>query len=98
MQNSAADRPLYVTAAILGAVAVAAGAFGAHGLEGGLADAVDGARRLDWWRTAAHYHLIHALLAAAFAVLAGRNARARIGVALVVAGVVFFSGSLYLMT
>jgi uncharacterized membrane protein YgdD (TMEM256/DUF423 family) len=38
------------------ALAVAAGAFGAHGLEGRLS-----AEALDWWHTAARYHAWHAL-------------------------------------
>ena len=99
--TTASDRPLFVTAALLGALAVAFGAFGAHGVEGAMAEAVDGAKRLEWWRTAAHYHLIHSLLALGFALLATTPERARaarVGVALVVAGVVFFCGSLYAMT
>ncbi len=99
--SPAPDRPLFVTAAVLGALAVGCGAFGAHGIEGAMADAVDGAKRLEWWRTAAHYHLVHSLLALGFALLANSEERARaarVGVALVVAGVVFFSGSLYAMT
>lgn len=96
MQEAAPDRPLFVTAALLGASAVAMGAFGAHGIEGALADAVDAAKRLEWWRTAAHYHLIHGLLALGLSLAGGKGAR--VGVALVVAGVVFFSGSLYAMT
>ncbi len=92
------DRPLFAVTAVVGALAVALGAFGAHGLEAMLHEAADGAKRAAWWQTAAHYHLVHALLAAVFASLAPRCARARTGVALVVVGVVFFSGSLYAMT
>lgn len=100
MQNRPSDRPLFVTAAVLGALAVALGAFGAHGLQGMLVDAVDGAKRLEWWQKAAHYHLVHSLLALGYAIVASRAAskRAVVGVALTVAGVAFFSGSLYVMT
>ncbi len=77
-------------AAVLGALAVAAGAFGTHALRGQL-DPV----RMELFETAARYQLLHAL-AAAFA--ADRAERA--GVALpaagwFLAGITLFSGSLY---
>ncbi len=81
--------------AINGLLAVAAGAFGAHGLEGRVA-----AAGLAAFRTAAHYHMVHAL---ALCVVAWRaeSVRAHISVALAgwafVAGIVLFSGSLYVL-
>ena len=48
-------------AGVLGALAVGLGAFGAHGLRAKLEALDDGAKRLGWWETAAHYHLVHAL-------------------------------------
>jgi uncharacterized membrane protein YgdD (TMEM256/DUF423 family) len=81
--------------AVNGFLAVAAGAFGAHGLEG----SVD-ARSLDIDNTAAHYHLIHAL-ATVVVTLASRGGvtagRANIAAGLFTAGVVLFSGSLYFL-
>ena len=50
--------------ALWGFLAVSAGAFGAHGLEG----RVD-AQALAWWETAALYHLVHALALVAFGTL-----------------------------
>ncbi len=44
-----------------GAAAVLLGAFGAHGLKTHLAAAADGATRLGWWQTGAHYHLVHSV-------------------------------------
>ena len=44
---------------VLVGLAVGLGAFGAHGLEGHLADAQDAARRVGWWETAVTYHLAH---------------------------------------
>lgn len=91
-------------AAILGALAVALGAFGAHGLKAWLAEAVDGAQRLAWWNTAAHYQLVHAVLAAVLGALALAHKQdasspwLRRGVLLCLAGSVLFSGSLYAMT
>jgi uncharacterized membrane protein YgdD (TMEM256/DUF423 family) len=79
-------------AAILGFFAVALGAFGAHGLRDRFAPG--GA---EIWRTAALYHLVHAV--ALFAVaLAGRRLRGgRAACWLFSGGIVVFSGSLYLM-
>lgn len=82
-------------------MAVALGAFGAHGLKGMMASLDDGAQRLAWWETASRYHLAHALALGLVAVLGARLP----GVPAVQfsgwamqAGVVLFSGSLYAMT
>lgn len=79
-------------AALAGAVGVALGAFGAHGL----AEAVP-ADRLATWRTGATYHLAHALAAALAGGLAalGLSGAALWAARLFLAGVVLFSGSLY---
>src|SRR5688500_20343138 len=84
----------------MGLLAVGLGAFGAHGLQRALATAEDAARRLEWWRTAAQYHLAHALALGLVAVLAGRGAESAAGWAggLFGAGVLLFSGSLYVMS
>jgi uncharacterized membrane protein YgdD (TMEM256/DUF423 family) len=76
-------------AGILGATAVALGAFGAHGLKGLPHIQADPAL-LTTWETAARYHLI---IAAVMVGLAGRPAR--LARRLLVAGVGVFSGSLY---
>ncbi len=81
-------------AAANGFLAVAAGAFGAHGLQGRL-----DAPALQVFETAARYHMYHAL-AMAVAALAGRAGRDRAAVAACacfLAGIVLFSGSLYLL-
>ena len=51
------SRTLLLIASISGGLAVMLGAFGAHGL----ADSVT-PERLQVWRTAAHYHLIHSVV------------------------------------
>lgn len=85
---------------IFGALGVALGAFGAHGLRARLEALPDGALRRAWWETAAHYHLIHALAIAAAGYVASRT----VGTAATVSGFAFaggillFSGSLYAMT
>ena len=79
-------------AAVLGFFAVALGAFGAHGLRSRL-----GAAELDVWRTAALYHLVHAVALLAVALAGARVRRGRLICGLWTAGVVIFAGSLYLL-
>jgi len=82
---------------ISGFLAVALGAFGAHGLQARLADVADGAKRLSWWQTAAHYHLMHALALAVVALVIARAPQARYAGVAFVLGTLLFSGSLYVM-
>jgi len=84
------------TAAIMLALAVAIGAFGAHGLQGRL-----DAYSMGVYEKAVFYHFIHALgmLAVPLLVRAGlisSNAGKWTGW-LLLAGIVLFSGSLYLL-
>jgi uncharacterized membrane protein YgdD (TMEM256/DUF423 family) len=93
-------RLVLLACAANGFLAVALGAFGAHGLKTRLADLPDVARRLGWWDTASHYHLAHALALGLLALAAEHVPAAwlgRAGVAMLV-GIVLFSGSLYAMT
>lgn len=93
-------RIFIILSGLLGFTAVALGAFGAHGLQSRLGSLPDSVKRLDWWNTAAHYHLTHALALALAAWLVHRGAGVASLVAgwAFVAGVVLFSGSLYMMT
>jgi uncharacterized membrane protein YgdD (TMEM256/DUF423 family) len=94
------QRLLLLASAANGFLAVALGAFGAHGLKTRLADLPDVARRLGWWDTASHYHLAHALALGVLALAAERVPAVwvrRAGVAMLV-GIALFSGSLYAMT
>ena len=92
-------RVLMVMAGVHGFLAVALGAFGAHGLRSAMAELEDGAKRLEWWGTAAQYHLIHALAIALAATLVARTPGPAgvAGIAFSV-GCLLFSGSLYTMT
>jgi len=94
------SRLFVVLSGLLGFSAVGLGAFGAHGLRSRLESLPDGVKRLEWWNTAAHYHLTHALALALAAWLVHRGAGASAVVAgwSFIAGVLLFSGSLYLMT
>jgi uncharacterized membrane protein YgdD (TMEM256/DUF423 family) len=93
------QRHLLLASAANGFFAVALGAFGAHGLKSGLADLPDVARRLAWWDTAAHYHLVHAVALGVIALATERIAApwlTRASIAML-AGIALFSGSLYAM-
>jgi uncharacterized membrane protein YgdD (TMEM256/DUF423 family) len=86
---------LGMVGALLAGLAVAAGAFGAHGLSGRL-----DARALAAFETAARYQLVHAL---AIVLAAERAARAPSRTAAIagnvfIAGILLFSGSLYART
>ncbi len=96
-------RTFLALAGALGFLGVALGAFGAHALKSRLAGLDDSAQRLEWWHTGTTYQVWHALFLFALALLA-RAAEAvpsRLLATsgwLAVAGVVLFSGSLYVMT
>ena len=93
-------RTLLALAAISGFVAVALGAFGAHGLRKRLEAVADGPRRLEWWQTGASYQLAHALAIGLAALLSERIAGA-LPVAAAwsfAGGTLLFCGSLYVMT
>lgn len=82
---------------IIGAVnamlAVALGAFGAHGLEGKLSE-----KYMDVWDKATAYQMYHALGIIAIAILNGTT-KMNLNTAgwLMTLGIVLFSGSLYLL-
>jgi uncharacterized membrane protein YgdD (TMEM256/DUF423 family) len=80
--------PLFRIAAALCLLAVGLGAFGAHALKATL----QGNGMLDVWNKAVLYHFLHALT---LVVLALHGAGNRVAYFLIVAGIVFFSGSLY---
>jgi uncharacterized membrane protein YgdD (TMEM256/DUF423 family) len=83
-----------LVAALNGFVAVAAGAFGAHALQSRL----DG-HALQVFETGARYQMYHALAIglAAFAMRGEAALPATVAAALFLAGIVLFSGSLYLL-
>jgi uncharacterized membrane protein YgdD (TMEM256/DUF423 family) len=92
MSNTTALR----ISALVGALAVILGAYGAHGLDKYLVQfgAENAAKQLEWWRTGVAYHLPHAvvmLILALHAPLRVWSWRFLLG------GIVLFSGSLYAM-
>ena len=89
------DRTWLFLGAVLAFLAVGAGAFGAHGLEGRLS-----ADDLDTYQTAARYHMYHALalLAVGWLTAQSPNRAFRVAGWLFILGTVLFSGSLYVLT
>ncbi|NNV06339.1 DUF423 domain-containing protein [Geobacillus sp. C56-T2] len=88
------------TFVLLGALnaflAVALGAFGAHGLEGKIPD-----RYLEIWKTAVQYQMFHAAGLLVVGLLLGKAPNVGlIGAAgwVMLAGIVLFSGSLYVLS
>lgn len=92
------DRILFLVSGVSGFLAVALGAFGAHGLEKRLGSLPDYADRMRWWTTGAQYHLVHSLAIGLSALAIARFAGAQTSGFLFLAGIVLFSGSLYVMT
>jgi uncharacterized membrane protein YgdD (TMEM256/DUF423 family) len=85
-------RHFVIAGAILAAVAVAAGAFGAHALAARLTP-----ERLATWETAARYHMYHALALVVLGAVADRWPAPLLGAVgwLFVAGIVVFGGTVY---
>lgn len=84
-----------VAGALFGLLAVMAGAFGAHGLRQMVSE-----RALEVFQTAVTYQMYHALALVLVAVLAGLGlSRRLLGIAagFYLAGILLFSGSLYLL-
>ena len=84
------DAKLLGAGALLAGLGVALGAFGAHGLRDSLSPAA-----LGWWQTAVDFQMWHAIALVALAAvdLPGR----RLAAAMLGAGVLIFSGTLYAM-
>ena len=80
-------------AAINMAIAVALGAFGAHGLEGRVST-----QQLEWWHTATLYLFVHALGLLLVGLLIRLKYITQTTAWLLQIGIVIFAGSLYAMT
>ena len=94
--NLTANGRWITVGAVLAAAAVVMGAFGAHAMEDHLAQFENGARRMDVWKTASHYHIVHAI----GLILVGLTPSAKpklikIAAWLLLIGISVFSGLLY---
>jgi len=93
--TAAARRTWLAIGALLAGLAVVMGAFAAHALEAQL-----DSEAMAIYRTGAQYHLYHALGLLLIAAVAGRGVHGGtswIAAAVMLIGVVIFSGSLYLL-
>lgn len=90
------DKVFFLIGSILGAVAVGTGAFGAHGLKNLVSP-----QMIDTWEKAVRYQMFHALafLALAWAIShwPAQERLFSLGGWFFLAGVVLFSGSLYIL-
>jgi len=80
-------------AAVSGALAVMAGAFGAHSLRERVA-----IEQVQSWATASQYHLLHSVVLLVLALYAAQSGRdVQWPAILFTVGIVLFSGSIYLL-
>lgn len=90
------QRKTLIIASVLGLLAVALGAFGAHALKGLL----EANNRLDTYELATRYHFYHTLALIGFAVLMDKfsDNLLKWGATLIFTGTLLFSGSLYALS
>ncbi len=87
------NKKILITTALLGGLAVALGAFGAHGLKDILGDQIKN------WETAVKYQMFHVLaifVVQNFSLLSDKS-KNTISIAFLT-GILFFSGSLYIIS
>ncbi|TYR80224.1 DUF423 domain-containing protein [Priestia megaterium] len=85
-----------ILGAINAALAVALGAFGAHGLEGKIS-----AKYLEVWKTGVQYHMFHAIGLFLIGLLVNKIPQSTLISAsgwLMFIGIILFSGSLYVLS
>ena len=87
------NRRILLTACVFGAIAVALGAFGAHGLKSRIS-----ANDLENWKTAVSYQFYHTLVLLFLSLIASYSGKSfRLAYWAFTIGIIFFSGSLYLL-
>ncbi|MBE8719718.1 DUF423 domain-containing protein [Sphingobacterium pedocola] len=88
------NKQIILTASFFGLVAVILGAFGAHGLEGKINE-----YHLDTWKTANQYHFYHTLALLFLSTFSRAKSRSiRVSFIAFTVGILFFSGSLYVLS
>ncbi|MBD1391796.1 DUF423 domain-containing protein [Mucilaginibacter glaciei] len=88
------NKQIIVTASVLGALAVIAGAFGAHALRASLP-----AKQMEVWQTAVQYQFYHVFALLFLSTYASFKNKLIVSIYyLFTLGIVFFSGSLYLIS
>ncbi|HEY2581145.1 MAG TPA: DUF423 domain-containing protein [Mucilaginibacter sp.] len=87
------NKKIIITASIFGTLAVIAGAFAAHGLTQSISQ-----KNLDVWHTAVQYQFYHVFALLFLSTLTGfKQKLVKTSYYLFTFGIVFFSGSLYLL-
>ncbi len=86
------SRKIIITASIIGLLGVIAGAFGAHGL-----DPLFTPKQKEIWRTAVQYQFYHAFVLLFLSYFKADVKAIRLSYYLFTIGILFFSGSLYLL-
>ncbi len=86
------NRQIIITASVLGMLGVIAGAFAAHGLQQYLEP-----KQIEIWRTGVQYQFYHVFALLFLSSFTIHNKLVRIVYYLFTFGIVFFSGSLYLL-
>lgn len=81
-------------AAVLGFLAVALGAMGAHGP---LHKALEQHDTVEFWKTASQYHLAHSIVILVLAFVGASGAAVRFAQWSFLVGILLFSGSLYVL-
>jgi uncharacterized membrane protein YgdD (TMEM256/DUF423 family) len=94
MNNESMHKIFLILGTVLGGLAVALGAFGAHGLKKLVAP-----ETIATYQTGVHYQMYHALALILLGILTERTANSFLNYSglMFLGGVVFFSGSLYLI-
>ena len=88
------NKRIILVAAFFGALAVILGAFGAHGLEGKISE-----QHIETWKTANQYHFYHTLALLFLSTFSrAKSASIRVSFIAFIIGLLFFSGSLYLLS
>lgn len=92
------NKRLLGTAGFLGAIAVALGAMGAHFLKSKLETGLITESNLQTFETAVKYQMYHSIVLLVIALLAEKSKWISYAANCFIVGVVFFSGSLYLLS
>jgi len=88
------NKRIILTAAFFGFSGVILGAFGAHGLEGKVSDG-----QLETWKTAVDYQFYHTVALLFLATFSrAKNTFIKLSYIMFTLGILFFSGSLYLLS
>ena len=87
------NKRVLFTASVFGLLAVILGAFGAHGLKASLT-----AAQLETWKTGVDYQFYHSLALLFVSLIPAGNKSVKVVFYAFTIGIIFFSGSIYLLS